>query len=525
MLLGLTSFVIAAILALILVPWISRYAIRLHLVDQPDSNRKLHKSAIPLIGGIAVFLSICITLVLVWALGRESIILKPGDFREFLGLFLGSGFILLIGVLDDSIGLRGRQKLVGQIIAVLILVGFGFRFNKFELFDISFEFGIFSILVVTAWFLAVVNSINLLDGADGFAATIGIIMSIALSFMAYYHPSGRPVDALILLAMAGALCGFLRFNFPPAKVFLGDAGSMLIGFVLAAISIRCTFKQNTAYAFFAPMALLAIPFIDTGAAIIRRKLTGRSIYTVDRGHLHHTMIKRGFSPTIALLWVASLCTMTAAGGTIAFIYRRAEFAMVSIVLVVFVMIIGRIFGAAEFELISNKAKAFGKTLVGGKQNGKSKYHQSTVQLQGNRDWQEIWEQLCEFSDEHELNEITFDLHLPWIHESFHANRRRADAKKSEFEEWYSQLPLIVHGKIFGRIELHVSKNCRFSHHDIICNALKLTTDIEKTLFEKTMVSADEWIDSDSNSQFSTPDDSPIKLASADVSGTASVQEH
>ncbi len=343
MLLGLTSFAIAAILASILVPWISRFATRLNLVDQPDSNRKLHKSAIPLIGGIAVYLSVCITLVLIWLFGYQSIILRPGDFKEFIGLFLGSGFILLVGVLDDSIGLRGRQKLVGQIIAVLILVGFGFRFNKFEIFGVPFEFGIFSILVIIAWFLAVVNSINLLDGADGFAATIGIIMSIALSFMALYHPSGRPVDALILLAMAGSLSGFLRFNFPPAKVFLGDAGSMLIGFVLAAIAIRCTFKQNTAYAFFAPMALLAIPFIDTGAAIIRRKLTGRSIYAVDRGHLHHTMIKRGFSPTIALLWVASLCTMTAVGGTIAFIYRRAEFALVSIVLVVFVMIIGRIF--------------------------------------------------------------------------------------------------------------------------------------------------------------------------------------
>ena len=108
--------------------------------------------------------------------------------------------------------------------------------------------------------LAVTNSINLLDGADGFATTIGIVMSISLGMMALFHPQGRLFDAVIVMALAGGLFGFLRYNFPPARVFLGDAGSMLIGFVLAAISIRCALKQATSYAFFAPLALVAIPF-------------------------------------------------------------------------------------------------------------------------------------------------------------------------------------------------------------------------------------------------------------------------
>ena len=492
--LGILSFVLAGICVLVMVPLISRFAGRLRLLDQPDNNRKLHRSAIPVVGGIAVFVALCFAVGSVCWFGRESLVFKPGDWSEFAGLFIGSAFILLIGVLDDSIGLRGRQKLIGQIIAISILIGFGFRFESCRIFGVTIEFGIFSILVIFAWCLAVVNSINLLDGADGFASTIGIIMSLAMTVMALYHPSGRPVDALILLALAGALAAFLRFNFPPAKVFLGDAGSMLIGFVLAAIAIRCAFKQATAYAFFAPLALLAIPFMDTAAAIIRRKLTGRSIYSVDRGHLHHSMMKRGFSPTVSLLWVSALCTMTAVGGTIAFIYRKTEFALVSIVLVVFVLIISRIFGTAEFQLVSNRAKVIGKSLVGGKsKNGRAGFHQSTVQLQGNRDWQEVWEQLCDFADVHELNQITFDLNLPWIGESFHATRRRADARKGEYQEWYSQLPLIVDGRIFGRIELLVSKDCRFPHQDIISNLLKLTTDIERALLETAERSHDDYI--------------------------------
>lgn len=488
MILALCSFVAAFVLALLLVPVLSKtVAAPMGLLDLPDNNRKLHKRAIPLVGGIAVFAAISLTALVMYCLGNSEfgtgqIVLKPGDAKQFIGLLLGGGFLLLVGIVDDSHGLRGRQKLLGQIISISILVYFGFNFDRMSIGQTSIYFGTFSIAIVFLWCLAVTNSINLLDGADGFAATIGIVMSLAMAAMAMLHPQGRFFDALIVLALAGALAGFLVYNFPPAKVFLGDAGSMLIGFILAAISIRCMLKQATSYAFFAPVALLAIPFLDTGAAIIRRKLTGRSIYAVDRGHLHHSLAKRGFGPKTSLLWVGILCSTTAAGGVFAFIYEQSEYALVSIAIVMFVMIFGRLFGVAEFQLVYNKAKAIGKSLVR-KTNGlnENEIHQSTVQLQGNRNWAEIWNELCEFAEDHELNKITFDINLPWIHESFHASRRRTDTSPSENEEWYTQVPLIVDGKIFGRVELVASKHCRFSHHDIISNLMKLTADIEPVL--------------------------------------------
>ncbi len=497
MIISAFAFIATFFLALVLVPVCSRWlAAPLGLLDQPDNNRKLHKTAIPLVGGVSIFFAASLTCIAVYFLGNtyfaDQLVFKPGDASQFLGLLIGSAVLLTVGVVDDSVGLRGRQKLIGQVIAIGILIAFGFDFERMKLLDTTISFGDVSFIIVVVWCLAVTNSVNLLDGADGFAATIGIVMSVALGIMALFHPNGRMFDAVIVLALAGGLLGFLRYNFPPAKVFLGDAGSMLIGFVLAAISIRCALKQHTSYAFFAPLALLAIPFLDTTAAIIRRKLTGRSIYAVDRGHLHHSLMKRGFGPRLSLLWVGLLCATTAAGGTIAFVSQQPEYAIVSVVIVVLVMISGRLFGVAEVELVSNKAVAIGKSFVrGNKKRPDDRFNQSTVQLQGHRNWREIWDELCEFSDDHELNEIVFDINLPWLHESFHAKRRKTDVPQVENDEWYSQVPFIVDGKIFGRVELLASKGCRFSHHDILSNLMKLVADIEPRLKQKADTSVIE----------------------------------
>ena len=489
MILPIITLIVACLLSLVLVPVLSRFvAPRIGLLDQPDGNRKLHRTAIPLVGGIAVFLSVTLTALVIFVCGQTEIakdylLLKPTDPKQFFGLFLGAGFLLIVGVVDDSRGLRGRQKLIGQIISASILIAFGYNFERVVVMGVEFNFGVFSVAMVLIWVLAVVNSINLLDGADGFASTIGIILCISLAVMALNHPNGRVIDGLVMLALAGALAGFLRFNFPPAKVFLGDAGSMLIGFVIAAIAIRCTFKQATAYAFFAPIALLAIPFFDTSAAIIRRKMTGRSIYSVDRGHLHHSLAKQGYGPRISLLWVAFLCATTCVGAVIAFMYRHAEYALVSIVIVAIVMVMGRLFGVAEVELISNKAKSMGTSFLGKSRKQEKEFSESAVQLQGNRNWSEVWDELQEFSDENDLNEITFDINLPWLHESFHAKKRRHQDAREENSEWYAEVPLIVDGKIYGRVEILAERSR--DHYAIISNLLKVTEDLESILKEIT----------------------------------------
>lgn len=372
MIVVILAFLLSMALSLIGIPLLAKLARRVGLVDHPDNQRKLHSDSIPLVGGLALFISVVIVAPLALYLGtnyqeffysangtllgwlpidfdRRTIGVHPNDFYELFGLLIGSSILMVVGILDDRFGLRGRQKLLGQFVATTVLVFFGYHFDQVTIAGFTITFDVFSVLFVYAWVIAAINSVNLLDGADGICATIGIVMSLALCTMAIFQ--GQMANAILTIVIAGALFGFLRYNFPPARVYLGDTGSMLVGFLLAALAIRCTFKQNSAFAFFAPIALLAIPFIDTAAAIVRRRLTGRSIFDTDRGHLHHTLMKKGYSPRVSLLWVALLCSTTAAGAVLSLVYREAEYAVASIVIVVVVMIASLIPRPAPFAAL------------------------------------------------------------------------------------------------------------------------------------------------------------------------------
>ena len=493
------AFFVSLSIALLAVPVFSKFAIVVGLVDLPDNKRKLHKSAIPLIGGVAVFLSalIAVTGVTWFALNFQELLLnssrpvysllfddfkqlvvsvRPTDQWELLGLGIGSVIILAVGVLDDRFAIRGRSKLLGQFVAATVLIVFNYHFEQVTFAGFTIKFDVFSIIFVYGWVLAAVNSVNLLDGADGIAGTIGIVMSVALGVMSI--SLGQALNAMILFGFAGALLGFLKFNFPPAKVYLGDAGSMLIGFVLSAMAIRSMSKQTSAFAFFAPLALLSIPFIDTAAAIIRRRLTGRSIFEVDRGHLHHSLMKHGYSPKASILWVMALSLTTATGGVLSLINQQSVYALVSIAIVIFVMLGNRIFGNAEFQLVTRKASGLAQTLVKNTstEGDETNIQQSTVHVQGNRNWNNIWKQLADFANDSGLLEITLDVNAPWIHESFYATRRRRDIASGGNQEWYLQIPLIAGGRLFGRVEIVGVGEEELTHHQII-EKLSATTKI------------------------------------------------
>lgn len=468
----------AAAIALVAVPLLGQLARRWGLVDKPDNNRKLHATAIPLVGGLVTFATTAsVAIAVMVGFGIEF---EPDDWRELAFLLVAAFLILLVGLLDDRFNIRGRQKLAGQFLAITVLIAGGFQFDQVRFGSFELSFGVFSVLVVYVWCLAAINSMNLLDGADGFASTIGIIVCSSLAVMALRYD--HPLDAVILLAMVGSLLGFLRYNFPPAKAYLGDAGSMLIGFVIAAISIRCAFKQAVAYAVFAPVALLAIPFIDTTAAIIRRRFTGRSIYAEDRGHLHHIMARSGLSPVTSLVWLAALCTMTAMGAALAMITGQTEYAIASIVMVLVVMITGRIFAVAEFNLIARRVNGLLRSfLLIRRKETSATIQQDTVQLQGHHDWQEMWTRLREFAGECELNQIVFDVNAPWMHEGFHAEWKKNGLKGGMSNEWRVELPMIVDGRVLARVVVHAPRNGRFSHHDVVTNLMKITADLEQAL--------------------------------------------
>ncbi|MDB4357231.1 undecaprenyl/decaprenyl-phosphate alpha-N-acetylglucosaminyl 1-phosphate transferase [Mariniblastus sp.] len=507
------AFFVSIVGAILLVPRLAVVARRWNVVDRPDRQRKLHNAAIPMVGGVAVLLTMILAIPLSVCGGAEcqflfgqmmenllarmpfdldshQLTVRSSDYFELTGLLVGSIILVGVGVLDDRFQLRGRQKLFGQAVAVTTLIIFGYHFSEITVAGFKIEFGIFSVLFVYAWVLAAINSVNLLDGADGIAGTIGVVMSLALSVMAIIQEQWS--TALIAASMAGALAGFLRFNFPPAKVYLGDAGSMLIGFVLSALAIRCTFKQNSAIAFFAPVALLAIPFLDSAAAVIRRRLMGRSIFEVDRGHLHHSLMKRGYSPRVSLLWVTLLCTTTAAGAVLSLLNQQPVYALASILIVVVVMIASKVFGVAEYQLISRRASTIAKSFFKMPSTNGLNYQQASVHVQGSRDWQDVWKMLCAFADTKRLNEITLDLNAPWMHESFHATLRRSDANRGDNQQWYSQIPLVSDGRVFGRVEVYGPNETGYSHQQLLVDLMDVTA-----LIEKTMLSGDEDLISES----------------------------
>lgn len=443
----------SATVAAMLIPLASRIATAIGLVDKPDAKRKLHERPIPMIGGIVIFLTTSlVTLLAISRFGHlfsSQIQTLPAFHWEHLGLLSASLILLGVGVLDDFFKIRGSYKLIGQIIAATILIGFGYYFDEIRVSGTQIQFGVFSILIVYFWLLGAVNSVNLLDGADGFAGTLGLVVSIAISVMAVFVGGAKTVDAVIAASLGGALVGFLLFNLPPAKIYLGDAGSMVIGLVLGALAISTSFKEQTFYALVAPIAILSIPILDSTVAIIRRKMTGRGIYAVDRGHIHHNLLSQGLSPKMAVLWMFVLCGTTAAGGVLSFITRESEFAIISIVLVVGFLVAGRIFGFAEFRMIGSKVKGVTNRILPGKAGDRDSQE---YQLQGTRDWGKLFGMVRSFAIEHGFRKITLDINAPWIHESYHGTwKSPASGITEAHEEWESTLPLILESQLYGRL--------------------------------------------------------------------------
>lgn len=440
-----------------LVPLLGRLAIELGFVDKPDTRRKLHARPIPQIGGITIFATT--TLVVVIGVQQFGSILAP-DSTEGLafsvkhyGLFWASFAILGLGVLDDRYKIRGRIKLAGQLATATVLIASGYFFDRVQVGPQTIHFGVFAVLMVYFWILGSINSVNLLDGADGFAGTLGFVVSLSLSVMGFL---GREtaVEAVIAAALAGSIGGFLWFNLPPAKIYLGDGGSMLIGLVIGALAISTALKEETLYAFVAPMAMLAIPILDSGLAVLRRQLTGRDIYAVDRGHLHHRLIGQGLSPSMAVLWLFALCGTTALGGVLSFVTHKSEFAIVAVALVVGFLIVGKVFGFAEFSMVGQRARRYVLGVVGLRRRS-VKGTTEESQLQGTRDWGQLFQLAQKFAEENRLDKLKMDINAPWLHESYHAVWQfRSPHLVEGDDEWGASFPLILQERVFGRIEVY-----------------------------------------------------------------------
>lgn len=290
------AFTVALIVAYFATPHVKDIAIKAGALDAPDA-RKVHTSPIPRMGGLAIYLGFVV-----------AVLASLHVSREIVGLLLGGTVILAVGVIDDLKHLSAKVKLLGQIVAAMVLVAFNVRIewltNPFgEMIYLDY----FSVPLTVLWVVSLTNTVNLIDGLDGLAAGVSTIASITILLVALQQNFWTV--AILTAALAGSALGFLQHNFNPAKIFMGDTGSMFLGYTLAAVSILGTVKSAATIALVVPIVALGLPIMDTAFAIIRRYTNGRPIFKPDKGHLHHRLLEMGLTQkqAVLLMYVISGC--------------------------------------------------------------------------------------------------------------------------------------------------------------------------------------------------------------------------
>ena len=290
------AFMIALGMALILTPVVIAFARRTGALDKPDA-RKVHVRPIPRIGGIGIYAAFMVS-ILVQLVFVE---LTPEFMMSLIGLMVGGTIIVAIGIVDDYCDLPAKVKLLGQILAAVVLVvGFDVRidFITDPLGDFIY-LELFAIPATIFWIVGLTNTVNLIDGLDGLAAGVSSIAAITIFLVAMEE--GIPFVAMVTAALAGAAVGFLYYNFNPARIFMGDTGSMFLGFMLAGISVVGAVKSAATIALIVPILALGLPILDTTFAIVRRMRNHRPIFKPDKGHLHHRLLAHGFTQKQAVL--------------------------------------------------------------------------------------------------------------------------------------------------------------------------------------------------------------------------------
>jgi len=289
----LIAFFVSFCISLVLTPKLRDWAIRKKIVDTP-SDRKIHTAPIPRVGGVAILLSM-IPPLLGLAFWDNAITLEfRNDLPLLQALIGGSVIIATIGIIDDIFGIRALAKLAGQIAAACVVYASGLHIGAISVpFFSPFILGWMSFPVTLFWVVLVINAINLIDGLDGLAGSVVALAALALFLMGLKE--GNLLSCLLLITMLGGLLGFLRYNLNPASVFLGDTGSMFLGFLLALASVHSAQKSYTLFSIVGAFLALALPIFDLAMAVIRRFLSGEPVFQADQHHVHHLLLRRGLT--------------------------------------------------------------------------------------------------------------------------------------------------------------------------------------------------------------------------------------
>jgi UDP-GlcNAc:undecaprenyl-phosphate GlcNAc-1-phosphate transferase len=312
------TFAVALVVGLVVTPIVRGFAHHRGLLDQPG-GRKVHQVAIPRLGGVAMAIAFGV------AIGVAT--LASPDLGETLGLrpnrapaiLVGVGLLLAVGIVDDTRGMRALVKLAFQLAAALVAWGLGLSVEQLFLPWGTVDLGPMALPVTVAWIVGVINAINLIDGLDGLAT--GVVLTVLGAFGLLAAADGVDPTLYIVAATIGAAVGFLAYNLHPATIIMGDTGSMVLGFVVAAVGISLTQDGVHPQPPWVPIIALGVPLLDTAWAVVRRTARGEPFFVADRGHIHHQLLRLGLSQRDAML---SLSAVSAALAMVAVLLGRLE---------------------------------------------------------------------------------------------------------------------------------------------------------------------------------------------------------
>jgi len=299
---NLVAMAVGFYLMIMLTPIVIRYCNRHNILDQPG-GRKLHQEAVPRVGGLVMFVSFMIA-ELIGLLFYSEIISELG--KELIGINLGLLVLVIGGLIDDVRDLRPLTKLIIQVIAAMITIYFGYQVRLLTIpFKGTVALGNWGIPVTLLWIVGLINAMNFLDGMDGLAGGIGFIAATTFFISALIFRT--PFPAVIACGLMGVTAGFLKFNYPPASIFMGDSGAMMLGYLFAVISVIWP-KSLATITMVVPIAALGVPIAESFITIIRRLATGKRVYQADRRHIFHLLMELGLSQSVTL-WIFYLTSM------------------------------------------------------------------------------------------------------------------------------------------------------------------------------------------------------------------------
>ncbi|OHB76972.1 MAG: hypothetical protein A2Z25_02710 [Planctomycetes bacterium RBG_16_55_9] len=391
------------LLAMLLVPIVSRLAKRYRIVDAPGP-RKVHQIPLPRIGGIALALSTLALVVPMFFMVNGADRSLGGTRTELLVLLIAGTFIFIIGLIDDLHSLPGPIKLLCLVTASLAICVSGASIRSVSVGDLfAFKTGWAAWPLTMFWIITITACMNLVDGLDGLAAGIAAIVCGTIALMAFL--SGQAAMVVLMLALLGSVTGFLFFNFYPAKIFMGDCGSMFLGFMIGGGSVVCQTKIPTFIGLALPFLALGVPILDTGIAVIRRRLIERrSIFAADRNHLHHRLLELGLHQRSVVIVIYALTGISASIGVLMLTARKGWLVgLFAIGLMLLLVTFGCLHGGRYYEIVM--ALRRNRAIVHEARIATHDFESAETRMRDATSFSAWWQTLCEMAGQMHFQSI------------------------------------------------------------------------------------------------------------------------